>query len=108
MRARPVSLINPKGKLPITEAQRLQIIAKKIQQAESDIAAGSRASATSLATVASQMLRANQRIASLEAIAGIGEGKRVLGADIYVQPTEPTASGDWVWIDTSLVDIFNS
>ena len=69
MRSRPVSLINPKGKLPITEAQRLQIIAKKIQQAERDIATGSRKSTASLATVAAQMLGANLRIASLEAIA---------------------------------------
>jgi len=38
---------------------------------------------------------AEQRITLLEA------RKQVTGTDIYVQDTQPTATGDYVWIDTS-------
>lgn len=31
----------------------------------------------------------------------------VHGANIYIQATEPTAPGDWVWIDTTGLDLIS-
>lgn len=31
---------------------------------------------------------------------------RVHGMDLYIQSTEPTAAGDWAWINTAGLDLF--
>lgn len=45
------------------------------------------------------------RIDALEDVVGIGEGHRVFGGDIYIQNTQPTAPGSWVWIDTTGINL---
>lgn len=99
---RPSVRVSPlRSRKTINSPQQLEVMITKLQQ----VSVSAENNETELATVKGQL---EDRISAVEAIAGIGEGKRVFGADIYVQPTEPTASGDWVWIDTSLVDIFNT
>lgn len=43
----------------------------------------------------------------LIAMTNSATGFSVFGADIYIQDTKPTATGDWVWIDTTGLDLIS-